>query len=305
MPRKYSEPGAAGSLDRQRERVEQFIKANYPGEKYVVFHEQASGLNSERKQLNRLIDLALAGRIARVVIEWQDRLSRGSYVLIARLLEKCGVEVVITRTGEKENDAKSAEEEVLHDAMSMIYCMQARACGRRAAIKQTLVPPSGFKEHVARLAGRGLSRVEIVAQIEREKQWVCTNTGKPLGVRSVRLVLESLPASETVPRCVRTFVQTCCVVGAAKRETSAALYAAYLDHCQRGDLAPLNRDRWTQYLKQNCRHIRLVNERDHDRLWNRLETSVTLRIPQGWHTRPVSINSLRAAFFAPLRECDT
>jgi len=247
-----------GNLDRQCERVEAFIKENWAGETYRIISEQGSGINCERRGLNKLIDLALAGKVQRVVIEWQDRLSRGSYVLIARLLEKCGAEVVITRTGDKENDAKSQEEETLHDAMSMIYCMQARACGRRAAIKQTLVPPAGFKERVAQLAGAGLSPVEILKQIEREK-WACQSSGRPLGVRSVRLVLESLPQSETVPRCLRSFVAKRCSVGAGKRETTANLYTAYVAHCAKRESKPLNRDRWTEYLKRAIPHVRLEN----------------------------------------------
>jgi predicted site-specific integrase-resolvase len=252
----------AGSLDRQRERVEEYIRANYPAEKSVVLYEQASGTNADRKKLSRLIDLALAGRLSKCVVEWPDRLSRGSYGIISRLLEKCGVEIVVTRTGEKENDAKTQEEEVLHDALCAIYCVQAKAHGRRASLKQTLIPPAGFKEHVARLAGAGLSRVDIVKQIERES-WVCQNTGKKLGVRSVRLVLESLPHAEsTVPQSVRTFIQRRCVVGAGKRERSADLYAAYVEHCgQTGFGAPLNRDRWTELLKKAVPNCRLENDR--------------------------------------------
>jgi hypothetical protein len=240
--------------------VESFIRTTWPDERYIMLHEQASGLNCERKQLNRLLDMALAGRICRVVIEWQDRLSRGNYVLIARLLEKCGVQVVITRTGDKENDAKNAEEEVLHDAMSMIYCMQARACGRRAALKQTLIPPAGFKERVCQLAGAGLSRVDIVKTIERES-WKCQSTGRLLGVRSVRLVLESLPPTETIPQSVRTFIQRRCAVGAGKRERSADLYAGYVTHCEGAGCKPLNRDRWMELVKRAVPHARLENDR--------------------------------------------
>lgn len=248
----------AGALDRQKERVEGFIKENYPGERFIVLAEQASGTNSDRKKLGKLIDLALAGKISRVVIEWPDRLSRGSYGIISRLLEKCGAEIMVTRTGERENDAKSAEEEVLHDALCAIYCVQAKAHGRRGLAKQALVPPDGFKERVAQLAGAGLSRVDITAQIERER-WVCTNTGKLLGVRSVRLVLESLPAGSTVPASVKSFVARRCAVGAGKRETSAALYSAYVDHCEGRNDKPLNRDRWTALLKQCVPHVRLEN----------------------------------------------
>jgi predicted site-specific integrase-resolvase len=60
--------------------------------------EQASGINSERRGLTKIIDLALVGRLKTLFIEREDRLSRGSYALIARLLAKCGVEIVVTQT---------------------------------------------------------------------------------------------------------------------------------------------------------------------------------------------------------------
>jgi len=40
--------------------------------------------------------------------ETEDRVSRGSYALIARLLTKCGVQIVVTGTGERESTAKTA-----------------------------------------------------------------------------------------------------------------------------------------------------------------------------------------------------
>jgi predicted site-specific integrase-resolvase len=250
----------AGALERQKERVEQYIKTTFPGERFIVLAEQASGTNADRKKLGKLIDLALASKISTCVCEWPDRVSRGSYGIISRLLEKCGVKIVVTRTGEKENDAKSAEEEVLHDALCAIYCVQAKAHGRRGLAKQTLMPPDGFKERVAQLAGAGLSRVDITAQIERER-WVCTNTAKRLGVRSVRLVLESLPAGSTLPSSLKSFIAKRCTIGAGKRETSSALYSAYVDHCEGRNDKPLNRDRWTAYMKQAVPGLRLENER--------------------------------------------
>ena len=249
----------AGASDRQRERVEEYIRATYPGERFIVLAEQASGTNCDRKKLGKLIDLALSSRVAKCVVEWPDRLSRGSYGIISRLLEKCGVEIVVTRTGEKENDAKTVEEEVLHDALCAIYCVQARAHGKRAGLKITMVPPAGFKERVAQLRGAGLGREDIVDTIAAEG-WKCQNTGKPLKLRSVRLVLDELHENgPVVPTCIQSFVKRRCVVAFNKKERSARLYEAYVDHCRTCKKSALGRAKWTELIKLACPRVQFKN----------------------------------------------
>ena len=145
------------NLDRQAGRLTEYVQTNHPGTECLEISEQASGINSERKGLTKIIDLALAGRLGTLFIETEDRLSRGSYALIARLLAKCGgVQIVVTRTGERESTAKTAEEEIFHDAMAMIYVGQSRLYGKRASLGKRFIASQGLRDRIAGLYSQGI-----------------------------------------------------------------------------------------------------------------------------------------------------
>ena len=118
--------------------------------------------------------------------------------------------------------------------------------------------PAGFRERVAALFGGGLSLRDVVKIIEGEK-WRCLNTNRILGWKPCRRVMLELGARAVIPASVQTFVKRRCTVGASKRETTAALYDAYALHCAERKGRPLTRDKFTAFLKQSVRGLRIEN----------------------------------------------
>lgn len=107
-------------LERQKQRCEKFCEQNgWQIEK--SFKEVASGMNDNRKQLNKIFNLD-AGRL---VVEHKDRLTRFGFRYIETLLEKLGWEiVVINRDAENESD-------LMKDMIAIITSFCCRLYGLR------------------------------------------------------------------------------------------------------------------------------------------------------------------------------
>lgn len=87
---------------------------NY-GEPDHIIKDNGSGLNENRKGLQKLLKLAQSRSINTVYITTQDRLTRFGYSYLEKLLEEYNVKIVIL------NDTKlSPQEELLQDFMNLI-----------------------------------------------------------------------------------------------------------------------------------------------------------------------------------------
>src|ERR1700685_736124 len=249
-----------GMLAAQAKRVEAYIKENGDGGKYQIIAEQGSGTNCERRVLNRIIDLALAGRLSRLYIENEDRLSRGNYVLIAKLLEKCGVTIILTRTGEKETAAQTEDEEILFDCMNLLFCLQAKRYGKRSQDKIRLVASPETKTRIGVLIANGLGRRAIASIIVAEKH-CCLNTGKVFteaGVRSVMRDLrrEGLPLPESVQR----FLDEKCTLRAGKVTATGDVWAAYQAFAEQEGLPCPSRQKLMGLLREGVKSLAFENK---------------------------------------------
>ncbi len=92
------------------------------GEVFKVYRDRASGLRSNRKGLDRLLDDAAAGRFTVVRVCHEDRLARFGVDWIRRYLTRCGVglEVLHTRAG------LSLPDELLADFMALVASFSGR-----------------------------------------------------------------------------------------------------------------------------------------------------------------------------------
>ena len=86
------------------------------GEPVKIYKDTASGLNENRKGLQRLLDDAQNGTINKIVITQQDRLTRFGYTYLKRLIETYGCQL------EAAFDApnKTLQEELIQDFMQLI-----------------------------------------------------------------------------------------------------------------------------------------------------------------------------------------
>jgi putative resolvase len=253
---------AEGNLDRQVERLEAYCQEHYAGQTVKVIAEVGSGLSDQRQGFLRMVEMLAAGRVSVLVCEYRDRIARFGVGVVQRLCEAHRTEFVESRTGDAQEHSATAEQEMAKDVLAILAVYSNRAMGKRGGAKTKVVPPAGLRERVAQLAGSGLGRRDIAAVIVKEN-WTCENTGRKISGRYVRRVLESMQTDGGViiPKSVQSFLRRRCTLGVAKRARSADLYAAYVAHCQANTLTPLNRDKWTDFLKRAVPSFRLDNGR--------------------------------------------
>ncbi|PTQ51947.1 MAG: hypothetical protein HSCHL_0732 [Hydrogenibacillus schlegelii] len=94
----------------------------------AVIAEQGSGLNEKRKGLARLFKMAREGQMDLVVVEFKDRLARFGFSYIERYLNAFGVKVEVVNGDE----AKSPQEELVQDMLSILTVFSARLYGSRS-----------------------------------------------------------------------------------------------------------------------------------------------------------------------------
>lgn len=115
------------NLERQAERLVLYCNANgWKVEK--VIKEVGSGLNDNRKQLEKLL---IDKSITKIVVEHSDRFSRFGMNYIQKLLEAQGREIEIIN--KKIND----RDDLMQDFVSIITSFTARLYGQRRTKRKT------------------------------------------------------------------------------------------------------------------------------------------------------------------------
>ncbi len=114
-------------LERQHAILEAFCNKNgwKPTE---IIKDLGSGMNSNKKGLQRLLELIVQGQMSRLVLTHKDRLLRFGADLIFRICELKGIEVVIINKGEQ----PSFEEELTCDVLEIMTVFCAKLYGRRS-----------------------------------------------------------------------------------------------------------------------------------------------------------------------------
>ncbi|HBT46477.1 MAG TPA: IS607 family transposase [Peptococcaceae bacterium] len=138
----------AGNLERQMERVREY--ALEKGYRIVgEYSDVASGLNHNRRGLERVLKSAERGEFKKLLIEYPDRLARFGYAYLERHLKYCGVEIEITSQREPED----AHSELVQDLLAVVTSFLARLYGARGGRKIR----QGFRELIrdAEEAGEG------------------------------------------------------------------------------------------------------------------------------------------------------
>jgi excisionase family DNA binding protein len=118
------------NLDRQKLRLMEH--ANAKGYRYEVIEEIASGVNENRRQFNKLLDLIIANQVERIVVEWKDRLARFGYTYIKKLCDAFKVEIEIIN----HRDEQKYEEEITEDIIAIMTSYSARIYGKRGGKKK-------------------------------------------------------------------------------------------------------------------------------------------------------------------------
>ena len=117
-----------GDLDRQIGRLCQ--KA--PGS--LIYSDVGSGLNTERKGLNKLIKDIQGKKISTVYITHKDRLTRFGYGYLEKMFEAYDTKIIITES----KPDKSAQEELVDDMVSLLASFSEKLYGMRSSQRKQL-----------------------------------------------------------------------------------------------------------------------------------------------------------------------
>ena len=96
-----------------------------------LYKDIGSGLNENRREFKKLLKRIADEDVARVVVEYKDRIARYGFETFVVLCNNFGVEVIIL----KEKEEQSFEEEMVDDIISLVTSYSARIYGRRGGKK--------------------------------------------------------------------------------------------------------------------------------------------------------------------------
>lgn len=115
----------AGNLDRQIGRLTEYaIKNGYIINK--VFKDIASGLNENRKGLQKLLQTVRESNNSLVIVEYKDHLARFGYVYLERYISDFGGQIIVIE--EKE---VNEQQELVEDLIAITTSFSARIYGKR------------------------------------------------------------------------------------------------------------------------------------------------------------------------------
>jgi len=93
---------------------------------HIIIEDVGSGINFNRKGLQKILELANEGTLGQVVVAYRDRLTRFGFSLIEQIITKSGGKLLVLN-----NRDYSKEEEMVEDILSIITVFTARINGLR------------------------------------------------------------------------------------------------------------------------------------------------------------------------------
>ena len=112
-------------LIRQVENLKTYMIAR--GYQFEIIEDIGSGINYNKKGLNKLINKITNREVDKIVILYKDRLLRFGFELIENLCKKYEVEIEII-----DNTEKSEEQELVEDLVQIITVFSCKLQGKRA-----------------------------------------------------------------------------------------------------------------------------------------------------------------------------
>jgi len=123
-----------GDLDRQIEQLRDYAHAHgWTVEN--TYTDVGSGLNEDRRGLNSLLDVVQEADYGRILVTYEDRLTRFGFSYLERYFDCYGVTITVI---EDETD-KSAQEELVDDLIKLVASFSGKLYGMRSSKKQQVV----------------------------------------------------------------------------------------------------------------------------------------------------------------------
>lgn len=123
-----------GDLDRQLDRLTDYAH-NHGWSVENTYTDVGSGLNEDRRGLNSLLDDVQEADYGRVLVTYEDKLTRFGFPYLERYFDCYGITVTVI---EDETD-KSAQEELVDDLIKLVASFSGKLYGMRSSKKQQVV----------------------------------------------------------------------------------------------------------------------------------------------------------------------
>ena len=122
-------------LQRQVHQLEQWALVARTGKKTMTLTDIGSGLDTERKNLQRVLALVQDYQVAEVVVTCSDRLTRFGLSYLQTLFSGYGVTLTVLHPDEE----KTPEQELTEDLLAIIASFAGRLYGVRSRKQKALV----------------------------------------------------------------------------------------------------------------------------------------------------------------------
>ncbi|MEM2183012.1 MAG: IS607 family transposase [Candidatus Bathyarchaeia archaeon] len=113
-------------LERQKQLILTYAKEKGYGEVQVL-SDVGSGLNENRKSFLRLLDMVFERRISKVIVAYEDRLTRFGIETLSRVFSVFGTEIEVINRGEK-----TPQEELVEDLITIVSHFAGKLYGMRS-----------------------------------------------------------------------------------------------------------------------------------------------------------------------------
>jgi excisionase family DNA binding protein len=127
--------GQQDDLNTQLERLVAWASSERRGMQTLVLSDIGSGLKAGRKQLQRLLKLVCADKVAEIAMTSEDRLTRFGQEFLETLFACFGVTLTVLDPGE----AKTPEQELTADLLALIASFSGRLYGMHSHKQKELV----------------------------------------------------------------------------------------------------------------------------------------------------------------------
>ncbi|MEM0053395.1 MAG: IS607 family transposase [Nitrososphaeria archaeon] len=113
-------------LERQKQLILTYAKEKGYGEVQVL-SDVGSGLNENRKNFLRLLDMVFERKISKVIVAYKDRLTRFGFETLKRVFSAFGTEIEVIN-----HEEKTPQEELVEDLITTVSHFAERLYGLRS-----------------------------------------------------------------------------------------------------------------------------------------------------------------------------
>lgn len=100
----------------------------------MIFEEIASGMNDNRQQLNKIIQLVITNQIDKIFISFKDRLTRFGFEYFVNFFKEFGTEIVVINSTKEED----FQQELTQDLISIIHHFSMKLYSNRRKILKSV-----------------------------------------------------------------------------------------------------------------------------------------------------------------------